>query len=397
MTKTTNYSQKIKKLVFESAYKKYWSPLPSQIEERIIKELGFFDKRESYEEIYRLMHISKRGASYLQGNSNNVFIFYLLGITLVNPLPYHVIDKEKQTIKFVNDNEIKSNDGVIGFNLPFEVFEHDFATKNFEFNIYKNCLATKTYEMTKAKVKIHPCKLLKRLTNCESNIISNLSLDNLNKIVYEIFNKNRENSSITKHHIFTGVESVTFDYLDKVDRNYPINKFQDLVGFISLLKLRNKTNEKFHGYKRFLFLNREDSYRYFINANYSQKDALKLTSPITFSKSDFSKRKLLSSYELNERECSELENIYFLVEKSDAIIAAILYLSLLIEKFKHPKEFYRSVIYEADKSDRKLFLDKNYDPFIVYKKLSIEGNKELAFIALEMFEKNIDIKELSIK
>ncbi len=155
-----NESEKLIKMTYDAAYKKYGDPLPEAVKERIESEISILSgNSKNVMEFILAREISNNALSkgFRLGNRGDIgssFVAYLLGITDINPLDAHYFCEKCRYIEFHNEEKCgadlpdkicpgcKEELGKDGFTLPQEVCMGCDSERNItiDFNVPKELL-----------------------------------------------------------------------------------------------------------------------------------------------------------------------------------------------------------------------------------------------------------------
>ena len=134
-----------KKIVEDKFYSKYND---KSLLERCYKEIDILSNNNQLQLVF-LLYICKQKYNYLfhfRGMINNLFIMYVLDLSIVNPLPKHYYcDKCKNVYyenkKCPNCHEILK---MTGYNLPYELY----IDKAISVDVIENCFLSLVYDLS---------------------------------------------------------------------------------------------------------------------------------------------------------------------------------------------------------------------------------------------------------
>lgn len=201
---------------------------------RLKEEIQSFSKYGELEKIKDVyFYIKKRktrdiliARSYL----NNSLLFYLLGLTNVNPMPRFIYCKKCKALKFVNRNskicancrDIVINDG---YDLPFKLLEEQIKEKGLGFSYFgKRFLINKNLNITIFKDDLIVKAIKLGLRNKDITNLSVTSEQALKAVKYIKGNKNKLKS--LQNTIISGSRHFVITYLNRLLKEW--NNVKDI-------------------------------------------------------------------------------------------------------------------------------------------------------------------------
>ena len=250
MDKIKNIAQSIINLILPIAKNIYGDKPHNEIIKRInleaysFSELGINDLDLLFICI-KVSKLTKEGNIIISRTSmSNSLIYYLLGISNVNPLPRHTYCPKchtfywgnKESNRCSNCGEILSTDG---YNLPFELLLDDIKRIGFKFNYSSN--TNITIRKDKYEIKLFDNKLITKLAfnlnlSQKETKITDLDQQEIINCLYKAYySKHYKKEHILTHQGFIGLEDLGSEILLDYLKEYPINNFDELVKLICLL------------------------------------------------------------------------------------------------------------------------------------------------------------------
>ena len=176
-------------------------------------------------------------------SNNNSFIYYLLGISNINPLPRHSFCKKCHTFFWGNiKEEICPICGEKmckdGFDLPFALLNDDIKKLGFKFNNSSNKTRMEYIEKCEINFKLNPTVQLAielGLTQEDLNNANIYETEIIKCLDKKYYSKHYLKEQFFEHQAFIGLPTLGSDLLQEFLREYEISNFNDLIKLIGFL------------------------------------------------------------------------------------------------------------------------------------------------------------------
>ncbi len=354
-----NNKQNLEEIVYKRAKGIYGDILPERIHNRIEKEL---ERLNPFSET--ILSSSKSVSKFKEVGMlliprtrfTNSFVFYLLGLSNVNPLPKHAYCPKCHTFYWGKREQDKCEvcgDELIedGFDLPFEIYD----IKDEEFLKFDYSCA---YHLTtnKGKVRTFEHSLLK-LANLLG--IKQVDIDNYDptkdttsilKVLDEnYFSKTYKKVHICNHQSFIGISDLGSELLGTLQDEYQVHDFDGLVKLCCMLhgtgvcdaNEENLIDVDAPNIKDTI-CSREDLYQFLLEQQFSKEDAKLMCRETRIGKlSSLSEEKLKGAM-VDQKYIEYMKRVKYLFYKGYVI--AHLKVALILAKIylQEPLRYYKT-------------------------------------------------------
>lgn len=176
-------------------------------------------------------------------SSSNSLIYYLFGITDVNPLPRHCYcskchmfhwgNKESETCPICGEKLC-----VDGYDLPFALLEDDIKRIGFKFD--KSCNCRKTHSSRNYEIRLLANPLVQLavqlgLTQEEINNVNFNEEEIIKCLDKNYYSRRYLKERLLKHQAFIGLPTLGSNMLQDYLEEYKVNTFDELVDLICLM------------------------------------------------------------------------------------------------------------------------------------------------------------------
>ena len=276
----------------------------SYIEERIKKEFEIIRKKSSEDEIDFLLFLKENLDQNILIGHLPFISLYLLGLSLINPLPAHYYNEKTKELIFVEGAEygvdLEKREGLCrdGFNIdPSYTFENDIyyeiqidkKYKNqVENDIYKyfgeNTIITEDRNEWRDKISYKSADILfLEILNdlyYEKNIFQDLDIEDFKKYLLE-YHLNE------KLELKNGLPWKVTEFIESSSYKENIKTYGDFLYLLGLTLTYSRTHSLFIDFaNRNYPSNREEIFVYYLDHGIDRKRAGELTESISFFKGD---------------------------------------------------------------------------------------------------------------
>ena len=308
-----NKQQNLVEITYTRAKSKYGDILPERVKKRIDKELKILEKfsNEILSSMSSLEKIKKIGLLVIPRTKiTNSFVFYLLGLSNVNPLPRHTYCPKCHTFYWGKHEKTKCEvcgEHLIedGYTLPFEICEiRDDEFLKFDYSCAYHIVTNKGQVRTCEHSLLKLANLLNVSQEDIDNIDVNKDINNiLNCLDESYYSKNYKNSHICNHRPFIGISDLGSELLKTLQEEYQVKDFDGLVKLCSML---HGTSVYDANEENLIDINnpniddticsREDLFNFLIDQQFSKEDATLMCRETRIGKlSSLSEQKLLDA------------------------------------------------------------------------------------------------------